>query len=199
MAKFTALVILSLAVLVSCDPPRPAGQTRGMIEQVIERVYLMQKEFELLVRQFNRIASGQLILNQQQPMPTEELVKLASDLQATHDQLAAFLAPVPADGLAGRQIPGSGLEGIPLIGQLLGSLTQGQGAGLGQFVNMFSGLTSQLQGLTRIMSSLTGGMVRTGGPGGAPGGNPLDQITSLLTGITSQLGSVTGVFRNLGR
>lgn len=80
------------------------------------------------------------------------------------------------------------------------SVATGSGAGLNQLMGIFNQLTSQLQGLTRIISSLTSGITRVGGEGspfsGLTGaGSPFEQLTSTLTGLTSSLTGLTNMFR----
>lgn len=171
------------------------------------------------MRQFNRIATGAHLQRQalveDVPSPAvslDDFNRVARELENSRQIIDVIynkmrLSSYANDDNASPQA-GSGDLGLGTIMNLVtGSFSPSSGnplAALGQFTQIFSGLTNQLQALTGMLGGLSGGLtsglVRTGSNGdSSAGGNPLEAIMSTLSGLTSSLSGLTNMFRGIGK
>lgn len=113
------VILVAMAALVAAQQP---SQPRDLAAQISERIFLLQKEFELLVRQFNRIRTGNafapaLISPEVTPVEPESLQAAVEELDQTRRHLDTLIATVQKNRQGRQQVPDVGGQ-LPFVGQI---------------------------------------------------------------------------------
>ena len=139
MQTINMIIMISCVVTSACLLTLVHAEERPLVDQIAERVRLLEREFELIIRQFSRTVLGMDV----------------------HGGNVVNRSPAAASSLTARADPaaGNGIQGVPIAIPGMDVLTQLASSGgnpLAVLQQLFMGIVMQFQSILRTLTSLPG-------------------------------------------